>query len=296
MTKLTALAFLAAIASIALAQERKKSSDLPTACEVRAYYLDKDGKPADPSDVKAALIFETKDGKSRTYPMTLTQPKDKQAELPPLRHFSVDGTPYKMAVVAIYSDASVPGGHTHYDKPWLQPLPVVVDPDQKRDVEKRDADKHDPVVADAPYFKTYLNEQAISELASVPYTEASIQFTHRNEIHKTKCFTCTGGVPGSACAMISDDLKLLEKQLQANDMAGAKATMSRIKSGVDAIPSTKDTEAARKDASAATRDLDAAVQSGNREKALTEIARLKEKCQKCDECIDPQEKESKPKK
>src|SRR5580765_2194524 len=127
MIKLSTLMLLAASAALGLAQETKKAPDLPTACEIRAYYLDKDGKPADPSDVKAALIFETKEGKTRTYPMTLTEPDKDKPEVPRCRHLVIDGTSYKTAVGAFCTDASAPGGHTHLGKTFLRPLPVVAE-------------------------------------------------------------------------------------------------------------------------------------------------------------------------
>lgn len=288
MTRLSMLALVLAAAPLAQAQDAGKKADLPSACEVRAYYLDKDGKPVDASDVKADLLFETKDGKSRTYPMTLTQPKDK-AELPAFRHLAIEGSPYRMAVGTVCTHASAPGGTSAYDKPFLKPLPVPVEPEKRGDVDKRDE-----VLTKAPYFRAYLNEQAIQDLAAVPYTDASIQFTTRNEVRKTKAFTCAAGVPTTACARVGDELKTLEKQIQAKDMTAAKATMARIREQVASIPSTAANEKARKDTEACCKELDSAVQAGNHEKALIEIRKLKESCEKCDECMDPSEKESKP--
>lgn len=286
MNRVLTLSLAVLAVSPVLAQE-KKNPDLPTACEIRAYYLDKDGKPADPSDVKAAVIFETKDGKSRTYPMTLTEPKEK-AEVPPCRYLPIEGTPYRMAVGSICTDASVPGGNTHYDKPFLKPLPVVIEPADRTAPEQKEAS-----LVHTPYFRAYLNEQALQELTAVPYTDASIQFKVRNETHKTKCFTTSNGVPGTVCSRVGDDLKTLEKQLQANDMASAKATMARLKDNVGAIPANTANENARKGAAECCQKLDAAVQAGNREKALAEIQKLREHCEKCDECVDPSDKSKK---
>ena len=287
MIRLTALVLAALVAAPVLAQEtpKKKSADLPTACEIRAYYLDKDGKPTDPSDVKAAVIFETKDGKSRTYPMTLTEPSKEKADVPPCRFLPVEGTSYRMAVGTICTDASAPGGNAQYDKPFLKPLPVVIEPADRTNPEKPES-----AFTKTPYFRAYLNEQAIEELTAVPYTDAFIQFKIRNEVHKTKCFTTVTGVPATASGLVEGDLKLLEKQLQANDMSSAKATMARIKENVGAIPANTANESARKEASACCQKLDAAVQSGDREKALVEIRKLREQCEKCDECMDPSEK------
>lgn len=289
MVRFVALALAAAVVAPALAQD-KKVSGLPTACEIRAYYLDKDGKPVDPSDVKAAVIFETKDGKSKTYPMTLTKPAEK-AEVPPARYLNIDGTTYRMAVGTICTDASVPGGNTHYDKPFLKPLPVPIEPDAKPDTEKRDAS-----LTEASYFRAYLNEQAIQELAATPYTDAFIQFTIRNEVRKTRCFTTSTGVPNAVGAKMGQDLQTLEKQVQANDMSAAKATMARIKDSVSGVPANAANERAHKEASDSCRKLEAAVQAGNRDAALAEIAKLKEHCAKCDDCADPSDKGAKPEK
>ncbi len=289
MIRLSALLLVVATATAALGQETKKPSNLPSACEIRAYYLDKDGKPADPSDVKAALIFETKEGKTRSYPMTLTAPdKDKATDVPRCRHLDIDGTSYKMAVGAFCTDASTPGGNTHYGKPFLKPLPVVIEPDPKQDPDKRDT-----ALSTAPYFKTVLNEQMIADLASVPYTDASIQFTIRGEGRKTRCFTCTNGTPGTPRDRVSEELSTLDKQVQSKDWDGAKGTMIRIHDTMDAFPASKANESAKKEAATCCKDLDAAVQAQNRDKALAEIKRLREKCDKCEECIDPQDKDSK---
>jgi hypothetical protein len=289
MIRLTALLFLASAATLAVGQETKKSSNLPSACEIRAYYLDKDGKPADPSDVKAALIFETKDGKTKSYPMTLTAPdKDKPTDVPRCRHLDIDGTSYKMAVGAFCTDASTPGGNTHYGKPFLKPLPAVIEPDPKQEPDKRDT-----ALSAAPYFKTVLNEQTIADLASVPYTDASVQFTIRGEGRKTRCFTCVNGTPGAPRDRVMEELDTLEKQVQAKDWDGAKGTMIRIHDTMNAFPAGKANESARKDAATCCKDLDAAVQAQNRDKALAEIKRLREKCDKCGDSIDSQDKDSK---
>jgi len=140
MIKLSPLLFLAAAGFLVQAQETRKPATLPTACEIRAYYLDKDGKPADTSDVKATLVFETKDGKStRTYPMTLTTADKEKPAVPRCRFLTINGSPYRMAVGAFCTDASIPGGNTHYDKPFLRSLPVIIEPEPKEDPDKRDA-------------------------------------------------------------------------------------------------------------------------------------------------------------
>lgn len=288
MVRCSTLLLLAALAAPVLAQDRKPAdSKLPSACEIRAYYLDKDGKPTDASDVKAALIFETKDGKTRSYPMTWTEPKDKDADAPVCRYYPLEGTAYRMAVGAFCTDASAPGGNAAYDKPFLKPLPVPIAPEPKVDPDKRDK-----ALTGAGYFRAYLSEQAISELASVPYTDGSIQFTVRGDKKKIHCFTCEGGVPASPCARVSDDLNVLERQLQDNDLENAKVTMARIRSHVLAIPETKANEAARKDTADCCKNLAAAIEAGKRDKALAEVKKLREQCEKCG---DVPEKDSKKK-
>ena len=282
MNRCIPLLLLAVLATPAFAQERKPAdSKLPTACEIRAYYLDKDGKPADPSDVKAALIFETKAGKTRTVPMTWTEAKDKDVEAPTCRHFPIEGTSYRMAVGTYCTHASAPAGNSAYDKPFLKPLPVTIDPEPKIDPDKRDK-----ALTGAGYFRAYLNEDTISELAAVPYEDASIQFTIRGEGKKTRCFTCEGGVPTSPCARVHEDLNVLERQLQAGETENAKVTMTRIKTNVIAVPETKTNESARKETAACCKELDEAVQAGKTGKALTELHKLREKCDKCAEPAD----------
>jgi len=287
MIRLSSVLFLAAAGLLVQAQETPKSSDLPTACEIRAYYLDKDGKPADTSDVKAALIFETKDGKTRTYPMTLTPADQEKPAVPRCRFLTIEKSPYRMATGAFCTDASVPGGHTHYGKTFLRPLPVHIEPEPKEHPDKRDA-----ALVGAPYFKAFLNEQAISDLASVPFTDASIQWTVRGEVFKVHSFTCSNGTPGTPCDRVQEELSILERQLEAKDFDGAKGTMTRLHDSLDALPSTKANETSKKEAVVCCKDLDNAVQAGNRDKALTEVRKLREKCDKCEECIDPQDKDS----
>jgi hypothetical protein len=288
MIRCTSFLLLAVLAAPALAQERKPAdSKLPTACEIRAYYLDKDGKPTAASDVKAALIFETKDGKTKSYPMTWTEAKEKDTEAPICRHFPIEGTTYRMAVGTFCTHASAPGGNSAYDKPFLKPIDVPITPEPNIDPDKRDK-----ALTGAGYFRAYLNEQTISELAEVPYTDASIQFTIRGEGKKTRCFTCEGGVPTSPCARVHEDLNVLERQLQANELENAKVTMARIRSNVIAVPETKTNEAARKDTAACCKELDSAVMSGKTGKALAELQKLREKC---DKCYEPSEKDSKKK-
>ena len=288
MNRCTPLLLLAVLATPVFAQDRKPAdSKLPTACEIRAYYLDKDGKPADPSDVKASLIFETKDGKTRSYPMTWTEAKDKDVDAPTVRFFPIQGTPYRMAVGTFCTHASAPTGNSAYDKPFLKPLPVLIEPEPKLD-----PDKHDKALMGAGYFRAYLNEATISELADVPYTDASIQFDIRGEGKKTRCFTCEGGVPTSPCARVHEDLDVLERQLQSNELENAKVTMARIRSNVSAVPENKTNEAARKETAACCKELDTAVQSGKTGKALAELQKLREKC---DKCAEPMEKDSKKK-
>jgi len=288
MMRLSSVLFLAAAGLLVQAQETpKQSSDLPTACEIRAYYLDKDGKPADTSDVKAALIFETQDGKTRTYPMTLTPADQEKPAVPRCRFLTIEKSPYRMAAGAFCTDASVPGGHTHYGKTFLRPLPVHIEPEPKENPDKRDA-----ALVGAPYFKALLNEQAISDLASVPFTDASIQWSVRGDVYKVHCFTCSNGAPGTPCDRVQEELSILERQLQAKDFDGAKGTMTRLHDSLDALPSTKANETAKKEAAVCCKDLDNAVQAGNRDKALAEVRKLREKCDKCEECIDPQDKDS----
>ncbi|HVR82963.1 MAG TPA: hypothetical protein VMU54_01545 [Planctomycetota bacterium] len=290
MNRFLSLPLLTVAATLSLAQAQdKKSANLPTACEIRAYYLDKEGKPADVSGVKADVLFETQDGRSRTYPMTLIRPDpEKPSDVPRCRHLTIEGTPYKLAIGAFCTDASAPGGHTHYAKPFLRPLPVVIEPDPKQEPDKRDA-----ALSNAPYFRIYLNEQTISELASVPYTNASIRFTTRGDVRTVLCFTCSGGTPGTPCDRVSDELSTLERQIQASDLDGARGTMTRIRDAMEEIPATPENETARKEAAICCKDLDSAVQSGNRDTALARIRKLRERCEKCGECIDPQEKDSK---
>ena len=286
MIRCSTLLLLAVLAAPAIGQDRKPAdSKLPSACEIRAYYLDKDGKPSDPSDVKATLIFETKDGKTRSYPMTWTPAKDKDADAPPCRYYPVEGTAYRMAVGAFCTDASAPGGNAAYDKTFLKPLPVLIEADPKVDPDKRDK-----ALTGAGYFRAYLNEQVITELGDVPYTDGFIQFNIRGEGKKIRCFTCEGGVPVSPCGRVSDDLTVLERQLQANELENAKVTMARIRGHVGTIPETK--TSARKDTMECCKNLDAAVQEGKVGKALTELQKMREKCDKCSE---PSEKEPKKK-
>lgn len=265
------------------AQPNKRDPNMPTACEIRAYYLDKDGRPSEAKDVKASVVFESPDGKTRAYPMTWTPAKEGD-KLPACRQYLINGTDYRFAVCATYSDASTPGGTSHYDKPFLKDLPVPIEPDRKADAEER---KDNPL-AGSGYFRAFLNKQEIDHIADGPYTDVSVIFTIRGDQRKTKVFNCHQGVAVAPTARVTDDLKVLEKQIQAGEWDKAKATMAGIRQNVDAIPSSGADNRMKDDCTAACKDLDAAVSAEKKDKALKELHRLMGKCESCD--VNPSEK------
>jgi len=278
MTKLSIGILLCAASGLGLAQDRNDPDKAATACEIRAYYLDKDDKPCDAKDVKASVLFETPDGrKSRSYPMTLVKPSEAAGKAPVARHFRLEGTDYRFAVATLCTDATPPGGNTHIDKPFLKPLPVVIEPEARGEGAPRDA-----ALANAPYFKAYLNQNEIQALQKGEYSDVYVVFTVYDKERKTKCFDC--GEVGSAdpaCARVAADLKTLETQVQAGEMDKAKVTMARVREAVASMPATAGTEKARQDCAACCKELDHAIGSGDKEKALKEIKKLEARCQAC---------------
>jgi len=279
MSKLTVGILLCAASSLALAQDRNDPDKSPTACEIRAYYLDKDGKPSDTKDVKASVIFESADGrKSRSYPMTLVKPAEGAGKAPTARHFRLEGTDYRLAVATLCTDATPPGGTPNTGKPFLKPLPVPIEPEARGDVESRDA-----ALAGASYFKATLNQNEIQAIDKGGYSDGYVVFTVYDKERKTKCFSCGEGVSAAdpTCARVAADLKTLETQVQAGEMDKAKVTMARVRESVATMPATAGTEKARQDCAACCKDLDQAISSGDKEKALKEIKKLEARCQAC---------------
>lgn len=262
-------------------QPNKRDPNLPTACEIRAYYLDKDGHPAEAKDVKANVVFESPEGKTRSYPMTWTLPKEEE-KVPGCRRYAVNGTDYRFAVCATYSDASVPGGTTHYDKPFLKDLPVPIQPEAATEEQKNDP------LAKSGYYRTYLSKHEIEEIADGPYTDVSVIFTIRGDQRKTKCFSCREGVAVAPAARVSDDLKKLEKQVEAGEWDKAKTTVVAVRQNVDALPSCPGDANAKNDCVSCCKDLESAVKAEKKDKALKEIHKLQSKCDVCD--ADPSEK------
>lgn len=260
----------------------KRDPHLPTAAEIRAYYLDKDGRPAEAKDVKASLVFESPEGKTRAYPMTWTAAKEDE-KIPAYRQYGINGTDYRFAVCATYTDASVPGGTTHYDKPFLRDLPVPVEPERKVDVDE----PKEPPFAKSGYFRTYLNKHEIDAIADGPYTDVSVLFTIRGDQRKTKCFSCREGVMTSS-SKVSDDLKTLEKQIEAGEWDKAKVTMSRVKQNVDAMPASPADNRVKDDCATCCKELESAVNAEKKDKALKELHKLQLKCESCD--ANPSEK------
>jgi hypothetical protein len=273
MTKLSVGILLCAASSLALAQDRPDPEKAATACEIRAYYLDKDDKPCDAKDVKASVIFETADGKkSRSYPMMLVKPAQAVGKSPNARHFRLEGTDYRFAVATLCTDATPPGGNTHIGKPFLKPLPIVVEPEGQKD----------SALDGAPYFKANLNQNEIQALQKGDYSDVYVVFTVYDKERKTKCFTCGESTSADpACARIAADLKTLETQVQAGEMDKAKVTMARVREAVAGLPATAGTEKARQDCAACCKELDQAIGSGDKEKALKEIKKLEARCEAC---------------
>ncbi|HZE96808.1 MAG TPA: hypothetical protein VE981_07265 [Planctomycetota bacterium] len=280
MNRLIALCLLAALPASVPAQEKKDKESvqpLPTACEIRAYFLDKDDKACDATDVKATVVFDSSDGKTRSYPMAYTRPKEGREAAPDCRYFAVEKTDYHFGVYATCTDSSVPGGNTHYDKPFLKPLAVPLEPDPKSEPDKRSA-----ALASCGYYRAYLNQQDIKDLAAGQYSDVSIVWTIRSENRKTKCYSCSSGSIEAPCNRISDDLRTLEKQVQADEMDQAKETLARIRTDVDALPAAAGNEKAKADCSACFKDLETAINAGKKDKALKEIHKLQAKCEACE--------------
>lgn len=277
MNLLIALTLLAAQEG----QPNKRDPSLPTACEIRAYYLDKDGHPTEAKDIKANVVFESPEGKTRSYPMTWTTAREDE-KVPACRFYRVNGTDYRFGVCATYSDASTPGGTSHYDKPFLRDLNVPIEPETQRDPEKRDP------LAGQGYFRTYLNKHEIDEIADGPYTDVSVIFNIRGDNRKTKCFSCRQGVAVAPTTRVTDDLKVLEKQVEAGEWDKAKTTVTQVRQNCDAIPSSASDNRMKDDCVSICKDLESAVNAEKKDKALKEIHKLQGKCQACDE--NPSEK------
>jgi len=273
MAKLSVGILLCAVSSLGLAQDQKDPEKAATACEIRAYYLDKDNNPCDAKDVKASVIFETADGrKSRSYPMTLVKPSQAVGKSPSARHFRLEGTDYRFAVATLCTDATPPGGNTHIGKPFLKPLPVVIEPQGQ----------NEPALDGASYFKATLNQNEIQALQKGEYSDVYVVFTVYDKERKTKCFSCGEDASADpACARVAADLKTLETQIQAGEMDKAKITMARVRESVAALPATTGTEKARQDCATCCKELDQAIGSGDKEKSLKEIKKLEARCQAC---------------
>jgi hypothetical protein len=265
MMILFALALLAA----------QQTDALPSAVEIRAYYLDKDYHACDTRDVKAGVVFEAPNGKMRAYDMTLTEPKDTGEKPPVCRYYDVTGTDYHFAVVAAYSDAT-PGGNTHYDKPWLKDLPQVIEPETKADPEKRDQ-----ALVRCWYFKIQLGRHDIEEIAKGPYTDVSIVFKIRGDARKSKAYSCNVKTPA-----LQGDLKAVEGHIQAGEWDKAKSGVVRIKESLNAFPA-----AAKAECVSCCNDLEKAISAENKDKALKEIHALQSKCEGCDEAPSEPKKE-----
>jgi hypothetical protein len=284
MVRLSVLIVLGAVSGIALAQDRDKDGNLerPTACEFRAYYLDHDNKPCDTKDVSAAVVFENREGKNQKYPMTLVQSHEKSGKTPACHYFNLAGTDYRFATVVTCSDASVPGGNTHSDKPFLKPLPVIINPEGKTTLEKGEVS-----LADCAYFKVYLNKDDIEAIDKANYTDVSVVWTIHKNVIASKCYSCLHGrAMGAPCSRISADLKTLESQVSANEMDQAKVTMARIRENVAALPKSAATEKTHGDCANCCKDLDHAVNAGDKEKSLKEIHKLEAKCEACDSACE----------
>lgn len=279
MVRVSVLVVLGALSGIALAQDRDGDGklDRPTACEIRAYYLDRDNKPSDTKDVSAVVVFENREGKTRKYPMTLVKSTDTSGKTPVVQHFKIEGTDYRFATVVTCTDASEPGG-TQSSKPFIKPLPVIITPEGKDT-----PDKGEVALDKASYFKAYLNRQDIEAIDLGKYTDVSIVWTIHKNVVTSKCYTCVNGRPGGGPgSRINADLKTLESQISANEMDQAKVTMARIRESVQALPKSAATEKAREDCASCCKDLDKAVTAGDKEKSLKELRKLQAKCQDCD--------------
>jgi len=272
MTKLRVGILLCAASSLGLAQDRPDPEKVATACEIRAYYLDKDDKPCEAKDVKASVIFETADGrKSRSYPMTLVKPAQPVGKSPSTRRFRLEGTDYRFAVATLCTDALPPGGNSFINKPFLKPLPVVQPEGQS-----------EPALDGASYFKATLSQNEIQALQKGDYSDVYVVFTVYDKERKTKCFNCGESMSvDPACARIAADLKTLETQVEAGENDKAKVTMARVREAVATLPATAGTEKARQDCASCCKELDQAIGSGDKEKSLKEIRKLEARCQAC---------------
>jgi hypothetical protein len=209
--------------------------------------------------------------------MTLVKSAEAAGKAPTARHFRLEGTDYRFAVATLCTDATPPGGNTHIGKPFLKPLPVVVEPEPREEAAPRDS-----ALAGASYFKATLNQNEIQAIQKGDYSDVYVVFTVYDKERKTKCFACgEGGAADPTCTRVMADLKTLETQVQAGEMDKAKVTMARVREAVATMPATTGTEKARQACAACCKELDQAIGSGDKATALKEIKKLEARCQAC---------------
>lgn len=191
MLPLKTALFAGLLAGLAQAQDERR--ELPTACELRAYLLDADRKPASLKDTQAWVVFSAEDGKKVRYPMTLVKPaKDADRNMNVAWDVKdIEGTPYKIGLVSACTYKSPPGGNpaTNTSKEFIRPLQVPVRPD---DLPR--TDKNDPL-PNAPYYRTYLDQDEINDLSKHPYTDVHVVFSINDEKKSTKAWSCADATP-----------------------------------------------------------------------------------------------------
>jgi hypothetical protein len=193
MSAIRSTLFVGLLAGLAWSQEERQAdpTDLPTACELRAYLLDADRKPCDLKEVKGAwIVFSTEDGKKRRYPMTLATPSEKEPKDVAWDVKEIDGTPYRIGVLTACTWQSVPGGNTHHGKDFIRPARLKVTPERRTE----DEPKSEPL-PNCPYYKVYLDQKEIQDLKRTPYTDVFVVFRIKDDEKETKCFSCSDAVP-----------------------------------------------------------------------------------------------------
>lgn len=232
------------LAMITAAQDPVSVDVRPTA-EVRAYILDRNRRPVSPVGISALLVLGGLPPGRDQIPMTLHEPRgvEQLDALAPLEFRDIE----RSSLVA-----------------GLRVLTLGLETSAAR-----------PSEVPAAYFSARLTAE---ETAALP-CEATLIFQIQGEVKAARGFSCAPAdpqPPGATCGRLSDDLRALDRQLLADDRAGAEASLRRIS---DALPSLDGWSSRERDACfTGLRRLENALSSGRLADARASLQSLKSAC------------------
>lgn len=186
-------------------------------CEVRAYVLDKDLRPANPNGIHAVLITDDRGGCEKVVPMTVVgcARPDTRAPGCSLRSRAVEGTPYTVALCAVGKDGRLRS-------------PKAPSREDAADDERTTVD------FEVPYFRAEMPDDHLCG----PGCRITIRLTVGGTTWSTRSFPCAanGTRRAPTCCLHHElvaESSELKRHLAAEPTGDASADLERIEAVLD---------------------------------------------------------------